>query len=71
MTIWLRIEGNRTRAGQWRPSSREAAGAGGQAARDIKYDEVEQASIGNKAWRFRKEPSGLFCLARLSMRLWG
>jgi hypothetical protein len=49
MTIWLRIEGNRTRAGQWRPSSREAAVAGGQTARDIKYGEAEQASIGNKA----------------------
>jgi hypothetical protein len=49
MSIWLRIEGNRTRAGQWRPSSREAAGAGGQTARDIKYGEAEQASIGNKA----------------------
>jgi hypothetical protein len=49
MNIWLRIEGNRTRAGQWRPSSREAAVAGGQTARDIKYGEAKQASIGNKA----------------------
>jgi hypothetical protein len=45
----LRIERNRTRTGQWRPSSRETVGAGGQTARDIKYGEAEQASIGNKA----------------------
>jgi hypothetical protein len=49
MNIWLRIEGNRTRAGQWRPSSRETVGAGGQTARDNEHGEAEQALNGNKA----------------------
>ena len=51
---------NRTRAGQRRPLWRATVDADGYAIRDTKFARLISLD-GDKAWRLREEPTGLFC----------